>query len=83
MNIEIYSKNDCYACTKAKNLLTSRGFKYVEFNINLNYTVEELREKFPNAKTVPQIMIDGQHIAGSDKLEEWMIDYDNSSNVKG
>ena len=29
-------------------------------------------EKFPNAKTVPQIEINGEHIGGYNELEKWL-----------
>lgn len=78
MQIEIYSKDNCAFCVRAKNLLAQKGLNYVEYNMNRNYTREEFLAKFPNAKTVPQIVIDGTTVGGFDKLEEWVVNYDKS-----
>lgn len=78
MIVEVYSKDNCIFCTRAKDLLNSKGIRYVEYNIDRNFTREEFLQKFPNAKTVPQIVIDGEHIPGYDHLSEWMVNYDKS-----
>ncbi len=76
--IELYSKNNCSSCIQAKDLLNRKGLKYVEFNIDTNYTVEELKQRFPDAKTVPQLVINGQRVAGYEQLVEWVDNYDKS-----
>ena len=38
--------------------------------LDADYTAEELFEKVPNAKTFPQIFIDGKSIGGYQQLEE-------------
>ncbi len=71
----IYSKEHCPYCTRAKTLLTKLGISYTEHIIgqpgskvlteNQHWTTrEELLEKAPDAKTVPQIWIDGDHVGG-------------------
>jgi glutaredoxin 3 len=78
MIVEVYSKNNCIFCTRAKDLLSRKNIPYTEYNIDMNYTREEFLQKFPNAKTVPQIVINGEHIPGYDHLTEWMENYDKS-----
>ena len=36
-----------------------------------DFTREEFFNKFPNTKTMPQIIIDNKHIGGHYDLEKW------------
>jgi glutaredoxin len=57
---------------KAKNLLEMEGIKYEERNISAGvWTREQLLEACPEARTVPQIVIDSVLIGGYDRLEEY------------
>lgn len=60
----IYTKDDCPYCVKAKNLAKYRGQEYTEVKIGIDITREEFLGLFPEARTVPQIVIDGVHIGG-------------------
>lgn len=68
--IEIYSKENCTYCASAKNLLTSRNKMFTEHKLGVDYTREQLLEKFPNAKSFPVILIDGYHIGGFNELNK-------------
>jgi glutaredoxin len=68
--IEIYSKENCTFCASAKNLLTSRNKLFTEHKLGVDYTKEQLLEKFPNAKTFPIIVVDGYHIGGFVELNK-------------
>ena len=72
--IEIYGKPMCPFCDKAKNLCETRGFKYTYKSLGTDYTREELMEQFPNARTVPQIVINGQKIGGYDQFTQYLDD---------
>lgn len=61
--IEIYSKVGCAHCDKAKNLLKTNKVAYKEYVLGAHYTREELLRQFPDAKTMPIILVDGQQIA--------------------
>lgn len=71
MAAEIFSKDNCAYCTKAKNLLTSLNIDYTEHKIGRDLTREDFLAIFPNVKTVPQIMINGVYIGGYDDLLKW------------
>lgn len=45
-------------------LLAARNIEYEEKHIGKGYTKEQLLAVVPNARTVPQIFIDNQHIGG-------------------
>jgi glutaredoxin len=69
MNVEIYSKNHCGFCDKAK-------IKLQKYNprvhmLDQDYTREEFFTKFPHAKTFPQITINNKHIGGYHELAKW------------
>ena len=67
--IEIYTKMFCGFCHRAKGLLDSKGVEYTEYDITMGGEKKrEMQERKPDARTVPQIFIDGQAIGGSDDL---------------
>ena len=68
MKFIMYSKDNCPWCDRAKELITSKGDEYEEFKIGRELTREEFVEQFPNVRTVPYIILDGQAIGGYDVL---------------
>ena len=70
MKAVVWSKYHCPYCDQAKALLTQRGIEFEEKKIGDGYTKEELLEAVPNARTVPQIFLDGQLIGGFTELKQ-------------
>jgi len=73
--IEIYSKTQCPFCDmavrKAEAMVQeSTNITYVKYMLNDDFTREELFEKFPTARTFPQITIDGESIGGWDQFKD-------------
>lgn len=64
----------CPFCDKAKNLCEVRGWQYTYKTLGTDYQKEELLEMFPNARTVPQIRINGQSIGGWTDFEKYIED---------
>lgn len=69
MKIEIYSKTNCMYCDKAVHIAQqmiqeTSEHSYNKYMLDEDFTREELLEKFPNARTFPQIVIDGENIGG-------------------
>ena len=69
MKIEIYSKTNCMYCDKAVHIAQqmiqeASEHSYDKYMLDEDFTREELLEKFPNARTFPQIVIDGKNIGG-------------------
>jgi len=77
--ITIYGKPMCPFCDKAKALCEQRGYNYEYKTLGTDYTKEELLETFPGAKTVPQIVINGNKIGGW----EQMVKYIEETNYTG
>jgi glutaredoxin 3 len=68
MKALVWSKTSCPFCVRAKELLTKKGYEIEERKINEGWTREQLLESVPNARTVPQIFLDGEYIGGHDDL---------------
>lgn len=76
MKVEIYSRNLCGYCTAAKRLLDQHDISYIEYMIDESVSYrQKLFEQVPDARTVPQIIIDSKVIGGFTELREWIINY--------
>jgi glutaredoxin 3 len=71
MKAILWSKYHCPFCDQAKKLLTAKGYQIEERKIGDGYTKEELLEAVPNARTVPQIFLDNEHIGGFEELKKY------------
>jgi glutaredoxin 3 len=72
MNSIVWSKQNCPACAKAKNMLDSKGIHYEERIVGDGWTREQLLEAAPYAKSVPQIFLWGEYVGTYDNLLEYM-----------
>ena len=64
MKAIVWSKPNCPQCTSAKQLLKIKGIEYEEKNIADGHKIQDLLALVPNAKTMPQIWLDEEHIGG-------------------
>ena len=69
MKTIVWSKYQCPYCDQAKALLNSKGIQFEERKIGDGWTKEDLLEAIPTARTVPQIILDGQLIGGFTELK--------------
>ena len=76
MIIEIYSKPACPFCDKAlflaQQVVQESSHSYNKYMLDEDFTREELFEKFPTARTFPQITIDGESIGGYTEFEAFI-----------
>jgi glutaredoxin 3 len=72
MKAILWSKYNCPFCDQAQALLKSKGYQIEERKIGDGYTREELLEEVPNARSVPQIFIEGAHVGGFNELKEYL-----------
>ena len=70
MKALVWSKYGCTFCDQAKDLLELKGYEIEERKIGDGYTKEDLLESVPNARTVPQIFLDGEYVGGFEQLQE-------------
>lgn len=67
--IDIYTKFGCGYCFRAKQLLDRKGAAYNEYDVTMGGPKkEEMHERAPDARTVPQIFIGDTYVGGSDEL---------------
>lgn len=69
LKIEIYTKQTCPYCDRAKQLLDHKGVKYVEIPVDQNQqALEDMLSRSLGRRTVPQIFINDRAIGGCDDL---------------
>ncbi len=69
VTVDIYTKFGCGYCFRAKRLLDEKGVSYNEFDVTMGGPKrEEMMQRAPMARTVPQIFIGDRHVGGSDDL---------------
>lgn len=67
--VEIYTKAFCPYCSRALRLLADKQADVEEYDITMGGPKKaEMLDRAPDAVTVPQIFIGGQHVGGSDDL---------------
>jgi glutaredoxin len=72
MRAIVWSKYHCPYCDQAKALLKQKGILFEERKIGDGWLKEELLESIPTARTVPQIIINGQLIGGFNELKKYL-----------
>ena len=77
MNAEIFGKPDCIHCEKAKFLCKQKGISYSYQELGKDFETGLMLEKFPGAKTFPQVVVDGQHLGGYDDLSDFLEQKNN------
>ena len=75
--VEIYTKDNCSFCDKAKALLATHKIPYKEYKLNEDFTRDIIREKYPLATTYPVVVVDGFYIGGSVELSETIMHNNN------
>ena len=69
--IEIYGKDFCPYCDRAVALCEQKGYDFEYKKLGRDYEKEDLMEKFPGARTFPQIKAHGENIGGYTDLVDW------------
>ena len=68
--VEIYTTPWCGYCARAKGLLEKKGATFDEMDVMEDDAKRAEMRTRSKRSTVPQIFINGQHIGGSDELDE-------------
>ena len=67
--VEMYTTFFCPFCMRAKRLLKKKGIEYTEIGVDGDPALrQQMTERSGGGQTVPQIIIDGNPIGGSDEL---------------
>jgi len=72
MNVVIYSRKGCIYCDMATEVAIQKGLNVEKKELGVDYTVEDFTAKFPYAHTVPQIVVDGEHVGGYQDLKDYL-----------
>ena len=70
--IEIYGKAQCPFCDRAKALCEQRQLEYKYYQLDIDFTRDEVLEKFPGARTFPQIKVNGTKIGGWSDFPQYL-----------
>lgn len=64
MNIFIYTKSGCPNCVAAKQLLKSKGLRFIENNMEDSGVRQAFEFAYPDLRQMPQIFINDQRVGG-------------------
>ena len=64
----IFGKDNCQYCTKAKIAIQQNNKPYKVFAVGIDLTVNEFKEQYPNAKSLPVVLYDDRYIGGYSQL---------------
>lgn len=74
MNIFIYTKSKCPNCVAAKQLLKSKGLKFIENDMDTESVRQAFYFAYPDVKQMPQIFINDQRVGGLAGLQQALKD---------
>jgi glutaredoxin len=70
--IEIYGKEQCPFCVQAKQLCETRNYPFVYKQLGQDFMREEVMQLFPEARTFPQIKVNGTAIGGYGEFKKYI-----------
>ena len=68
--IIIYSKDNCSQCEMSKMFLDMKSVEYTVKKLNTDFSLEELKELVPTAKTFPIVFIDNEYKGSYNELKQ-------------
>lgn len=74
MNIFVYTKSKCPNCVAAKQLLKSKGLKFIENDMDTETVRQAFQFAYPDVKQMPQIFINDQRVGGLAGLQQALKD---------
>ena len=71
LDVTIFTREGCPFCVRAKGMLRDAGVEYDELVLNRDFSEVTLRA-VAGASMVPQGFVNGEHVGGSEGLEEYL-----------
>lgn len=71
LDVTVFTRVGCPYCVRTKGLLHDAGIRFEELVLNRDFTEATLRAVTARS-TVPQVFINGDHIGGSEELEQFL-----------
>jgi glutaredoxin 3 len=66
--VELYTRDGCGLCDQTKRLLSENKVDYREYVIGLDIDRDEIITRFPDARLLPIVVVDGAWIGGRDEV---------------
>ena len=66
--VEIYTRDFCGYCVRAKRILEDKGVEFVEYNASIEPARREEMVSRSGRRTFPQVFVGELHVGGSDDL---------------
>ena len=67
--VQVYSKQQCAYCVRAKALLTKKGIPFEEIDVEQDEAKRAWLVETSGQRTVPQIFVDGRSLGGFSEIE--------------
>ena len=64
MNIFVYTKSKCPNCVAVKQLLKSKGLKFIENDMDTESVRQAFYFAYPDVRGMPQVFINDQRVGG-------------------
>ena len=74
MSVIIWGKDNCPFCVQAVDLVERMEVKHEYRKIGDGWTVEQLHEIVPGARSVPQIIVNGNPVGGLSDFKKYIED---------
>ena len=81
MTIELYTRDTCSDCTQTKKILEVLNISFTEHSIGVDIQVKDIRTKFPLAKRLPVIVVDGNYMTTVEKVFTYLSEQGESKDV--
>jgi len=78
LDVSLLTRDGCPFCARAKGMLRDAGIQYDELLLNRDYSEVTLRA-VAGLSRVPQVFINGEHIGGSEDLEQWFAQHNKAA----
>ena len=72
VRVTVLSKPGCPHCTRAKQALEEKGYRYEEIVLGNHGVSYSSLAAISGQGTTPQVFIDGEHVGSADDLEQWL-----------
>lgn len=71
----MYSKSGCYWCDKLRDELVKRHVAFTEVKVDASLeNLAELKQKYPEARTVPQFFVEEVLVGGYEETVMYLAD---------
>lgn len=74
LNIFVYTKAKCFNCVAVKQLLKSKGLKFIENDMDTESVRQAFHFAYPDVKQLPQIFINDRRVGGLAGLQQALKD---------